>query len=207
MDYYGYTDYASGALGILGGFFVILIIILLIALAIGIVQTIAFWKIFKKAGKGGWEAIIPYYGNWVLMEISGLNWWWFLMLFAPIVLSFIGLAWLGYLVNAFALFNCYYNLSKRFNKGVGFAICLTLFTPICACILGFSKNEVYNANIEVSNNGVFENSNTSSNTQQPVNPTVAQPVNNQATAPAFCANCGNALMPGAKFCSKCGKQM
>jgi len=148
--------------GILGGLIAFLGIILLIAAVVGILQLIATWKVFKKAGKGGWEAIIPFYCNWVLVEISGLNWWWFLLFFAPLVTSFIGLGWLGYLAYVFAAFNCYYNLSKKFNKGVGFAICLTLFTPICLMILGFSKNNVYN-NVEVSNNGVIPGTTVSNN--------------------------------------------
>lgn len=173
MDYYGYTDYGyydyDAAAGVLGGFIIIFLIIGLIALAVGIIQTIAFWKIFKKAGKGGWEAIIPFYGNWVLMEIAGLNWWWFLLLFAPLLFSVFGLAWIGYLANIFALFNCYYNLAKKFNKGTGFAVCLTIFTPICAPILGFSKNNVYDAGVVVSNNGLFGPSGNANNGNNNVN--------------------------------------
>lgn len=186
---YGYTSSTYDSLGVLGsilqGYFIFFIILLLIVIAVGIVQTIGFWKIFKKAGKGGWEAIIPYYGNWVLVQIAGLNWWWFLLFFAPMVTSFIGLGWLGYLVNIFASFTCYYNICKKFNKGVGFAICFTLFTPICACILGFSKKEVYNASVPVSNNGLFgsttnnSNNNVNNNYQnmQSVQPMQQQPFN------------------------------
>ncbi|MBQ2872863.1 MAG: zinc ribbon domain-containing protein [Bacilli bacterium] len=158
MDYYGYTDYGytdyDAAFGLLGGIAIIGLIAILISLAVYIIQIIGLWKVFKKSGKGGWEAIVPFYCNWVLVEISGLNWWWFLFFFAPLVLGVIGLAWLGSLAYLFAVFNCYYNISKKFNKGTGFAVCLTLFTPICIPILGFSKNNVYN-NVPVSNNGVF----------------------------------------------------
>lgn len=207
MDY-GYYDYGysydagsavTAGLGILGGLFAFLWIILIIAAVVGILQLIATWKVFKKAGKGGWEAIIPFYCNWVLVEISGLKWWWFLFFFAPFVTSFINLDWLGYLAYLFATFNCYYNLSKKFNKGVGFAVCLTLFTPICLMILGFSKNNVY-SNVVVSDNGVIpptkgsnnggnvnnnyqnpvqqQNYSQQMNNVQPVQSTV-QPVNNQ----------------------------
>ena len=158
MDYYGYSDYGysdyEAVAGILGGIAIIGLILLLVGLAISIIQIIGLWKVFKKAGKGGWESIIPFYNNYVLVEIAGLNWWWFLFFFAPVVLGFFGLAWLGALASAFTLFNCYYNIAKRFNKSTGFAICLTIFTPICIPILGLSKNNVYN-NIPVSNNGVF----------------------------------------------------
>lgn len=167
MDYYGYTN----LLGTVNNFFIFYIMLLLIMVAVIIIQIIAFWEIFKKAGKGGWEAIVPFYNDWVLVEISGLNWWWFLILLSPLVLSFIGLGWIGYAAYIFASFNCYYNLCKKFNKGVGFAICLTLFTPICASMLAFSKDEVYDNNVSVSNNGIFDdnNSNNNTNIQQSVN--------------------------------------
>lgn len=159
-DYgYGYTDYdAVGGLlgGFLGGFIVVFLIIGLIALAVSIINIIALWKVYKKAGKGGWESIIPFYNTWVLVEIAGLNWWWFLLFFAPLVLGFIPiLNVFSGLATLFVFFNCYYNIAKKFNKGTGFAVCLTLFSPICIPILGFSKNNVYNSNVAVSNNGVF----------------------------------------------------
>ena len=34
-------------------------------------RVIIRWKIFKKAGKNGWEALIPIYSSWTLFEISG----------------------------------------------------------------------------------------------------------------------------------------
>lgn len=235
MDYYDYGyDYGyDSAAGVLGAFVIIYLVIIAVALAVVIIQTIAFWKIFKKAGMKGWESLIPYYNNWVLFKIAGLNWWWFLFLFAPIVLGVIGLGWIGSLATIFATFNCYYNLSKKFNKDTGFAILLTLFTPICAPILGFSKNYVYNANVVVSNNGVFgptgNNNNSNNNNFNNVNNSyqnnnyqqqsynndvnnfnqpVQEQVNNnvQAQPFSFCGNCGTKLENGIKFCPNCGKQ-
>ena len=157
MDYYGYSDYGytdyDSVFGVLGGIAIFGVILILIGLAAYIIQIVGLWKVFKKAGKGGWEAIVPFYCNWVLVEVAGLNWWWFLFFFAPMVLGWIGLAWLGSLAYLFAVFNCYFNLAKKFGKGTGFAVCITLFTPICIPILGFSKNNVFNGNIAVSKNG------------------------------------------------------
>lgn len=235
MDYYGYSDYGytnySGILGVVGAVLIFYVVAALIFLVIGIIQTIAFWKIFKKAGKGGWEAIIPFYGNWVLMKISGLNWWWFLFLFAPMVLSWIGLGWIGWLAWLLAMFNCYFNLAKKFNKSTGFAVCLTLFTPICASILGFSKNNEYDSSVLVSNNGVFASTGSTNNSNNVNYQNVQQPqptynnmdntnqsvpnyndgINNNVDVQAvqeysFCGNCGTKLENGAKFCPNCGKQ-
>ena len=52
-----------------GIFFIMIIIVLLVLYFIGL------WKLFQKAGKNGWEAIVPFYNTWVLVEISGLAWW------------------------------------------------------------------------------------------------------------------------------------
>ena len=146
---------------------VFLIAILIIALAVSIVTLIAQWKLYKKAGKSGWEAIVPFYCNYVLVEIAGLKWYWFLFFFVPLVFQFIGLEFLGWVAYLFAMFNIFYNISKKFNKGIGFAICATLFTPICIMILGFSSKAKYDASIPVSENGVFGNS--GNNTQAETN--------------------------------------
>ena len=165
---YGY-DYGNAIGSVLSGLLIFLVIISIIALAVSIVMLIAQWKLYKKAGKGGWEAIVPFYCNYVLVEIAGLKWYWFLFFFAPLVFQFIGVGFIGWLAYLFAMFNIFYNISKRCNKGVGFAICATLFTPICMMILGFSKKIVYDKNIPVSEHGVFGNA------ENNVQPTYQQP--------------------------------
>lgn len=223
---YGYNDYSGVAEGVgsfLGALLIVYVIILLIGLAVSIVLLIAQWKLFKKAGKGGWEAIVPFYCNYVLVEIAGLKWYWFLGFFAPLVLGSIeGIGFLGWLVYLFTLFNIFFNISKKFHKGTGFAVCLTLFTPICVPILGFSKNEQYDASVPVSPNGVFgqpEENNNSTVSSQPTQQYNQQPVeqsvpvvNTQMSEPTvntpkFCTSCGSSLQPNAKFCTNCGKQI
>ena len=46
-----------------------------IVLIIAILQIIANWKIFTKAGKPGWAVIVPIYNIVVLFEIIELEWW------------------------------------------------------------------------------------------------------------------------------------
>ena len=60
----------------------ILIPVIIFAIAIVIVEIIGRWKLFKKAGRNGWESIVPFYSNWVYVEIAGLNWWYFLLVSA-----------------------------------------------------------------------------------------------------------------------------
>ena len=46
--------------------FVMLFLLFFIG-AISIVSIICNWKLFKKAGKNGWEAIIPFYNSYVFV--------------------------------------------------------------------------------------------------------------------------------------------
>ena len=209
MNYY--TDYEI--LAGLGTFFIILAIILIVFC---IVEIIAIWKVYKKAGKNGWECIIPFYSYWVLTEIAGLEWWWFLLAVSDSIISLLGiedLDTISNLVSLFASFNIYYNIAKKFNKNKKTAICAGIFSGIFVLIFGFSKNEVYNANIPVSKNGVFGTPNDSfnnNNTDEVQNDTIQGTenvdVNNVNHEISFCRNCGKRVDKDNKFCPNCGKE-
>lgn len=114
---------------------------------------------FKKAGKNGWECIVPIYGYYVLTEIAELNWWWFLLAISDSIIDILGpneLSVLANLVSLFASFNIYYNIAKKFKKENGIAVLCGIFSFICIPIFGYSKNEVYDKNIVVNKNGIFK---------------------------------------------------
>lgn len=145
-----YSSYDT-ILSVLGGFAIILF-------AIIVIGVVAIWKMFKKTGRNGWECIIPIYSYWVLAEIAGLNWWWFLIAVSDSIVSLVGLDNLQTLANLASLvatFNIYYNIAKKFNKSNGTAICAGIFSFIFIFIFGFSKNAVYDNNVIVSKNGIF----------------------------------------------------
>jgi len=58
---------------------------LIVFIAIQIIHFLATWKLYKKAGRQAWEAIIPIYNAVVLMKIINRPWWWTILLFVPIV--------------------------------------------------------------------------------------------------------------------------
>jgi len=60
-------------------------LLLLIQLALSIVVIVAVWKVFVKAGKPGWASIIPVYNLYVMVQIAGREWWWFLLILIPFV--------------------------------------------------------------------------------------------------------------------------
>lgn len=100
----------------------------IIMIAICVLEIIATWKIFTKAGEAGWKSIIPIYNIIVLFKIVGMNPWMILLLLVPIAN-----------IVVMILFNI--KLAKAFGKGGGFAVGLIFLNTIFTLILGFGSAE------------------------------------------------------------------
>jgi uncharacterized membrane protein YoaK (UPF0700 family) len=97
----------------------------IIGLLVAVLVIAGMWKVFTKAGKPGWAAIIPIYNIVVLLQIAGKPLWWIVLLFIPIVNIVVGvMVMIG--------------IAKAFGKGTGFALGLLFLSPIFIPILGFS---------------------------------------------------------------------
>jgi hypothetical protein len=117
-----YDSSASGAAAVFAmlGIFLIPIIIL------SVVMIIAHWKIYEKAGKPGWAAIIPIYNIIVLLEIVGKPVWWIILFLIPCV-NIIFAVWT---VNL---------LSKSFGQSEGFTVGLLLLGIVFYPMLAFGN--------------------------------------------------------------------
>jgi len=93
-------------------------------LALVLLIIIGMWKVFEKAGKPGWAAIIPIYNVIVLLEIAGKPLWWFILMLIPFV-------------NIVVIIIVYIALARNFGKGAGYAIGLLLLPFIFFPMLGF----------------------------------------------------------------------
>ena len=111
------------------------------------------WKLFQKAGRNGWEAIIPFYNSWVLVEIAGLNWWYALIIILANVGALSELGLVASLVVVIINFFVSYNLSKKLHKDNGFAVLMWLFSFVMIPIIGFSSKYQYDKDMVVSKNG------------------------------------------------------
>lgn len=142
----------------------LVIFIVIVALAVLIVQIVAQCKIYKKAGKPAWAAIVPFYSDWVFCEICGVEKWFFALLIACSVVNILGLKYLAslaLLANLAGRFFCNYNLALKFKKDpIPYALGLTMLPVIFYSILGFGKSEF--EDVPVSKYGpVADNSSTS----------------------------------------------
>jgi len=117
MDYNSSgTSGMSTGIGLFGGFTYFAIIVLVVY---------SLWKIFEKAGKPGWAAIIPIYNIIILLEIIGKPPIWILWMLLPCSNIVFGI-WAMNL------------LAKSFGKSEGFTVGLILLPFIFYPLLGLT---------------------------------------------------------------------
>ena len=99
---------------------------LAVQLAFMVLMVAAMWKIFTKAGKPGWAAIVPIYNVIVLLQVVNRPVWWIILLIVP-------------LVNLVICIMVYNDLAKSFGKGIGWTIGLLLLPFIFLPLLAFGS--------------------------------------------------------------------
>ena len=98
----------------------------IIYLAVLVLSIVGLWKVFVKAGRPGWAAIIPIYNLIVLLEIAGKELWWIILFFIPIA-------------NLVASILVGIEIAKRFGKSEAFGVGLALLGFVFYPILGLGE--------------------------------------------------------------------
>ena len=111
------TDTTGGPLALVAALVPLAVLGLVIA---------GLWKVFTKAGKPGWAALIPIYNVIVLLQIAERPAWWVVLLIVP-------------LVNLVVTIVVAFDIARNFGKGTGFALGLAFLGFICYPLLGFSN--------------------------------------------------------------------
>ena len=131
----------------------ILVVLLIFVLVWYVLQVVAYWKIFTKAGKPGWHSIIPILNVYTQYDLSWKGYWG-LITFGCFALSSIlsaiqsqsqegGSALVAVLIIVLFIAGVVLTiigmnkLSKAFGHGIGFTLGLIFFEPIFMLILGF----------------------------------------------------------------------
>ena len=138
-DYSTYNYYNTTAIDSaesLGGIFAIIAglgaFIWIVSMAVAVISIISIWKVFVKAGRPGWAALIPVYNVVTLFKVSGLNPWLILLFIVPFV-NFVAIPVLAILQSV--------KLAKAFGKSGAFAVGLIFLNVIFMPILAFSDAE------------------------------------------------------------------
>ncbi len=99
----------------------------LFAVIVSLFMLICQWKIFDKAGKPGWAAIIPIYNVIVLLQIAGKPEWWVLLFMVPVA-------------NVIVAIITVVALAENFGQETGFAIGMLLLPIVFYPILAFGDS-------------------------------------------------------------------
>lgn len=201
----------------------------IISLVLCVFVLVCMWIVFRKAGKPGWAAIVPFYNLYVLFDITWGSGMRFLLLLIPIYNIILGI-------------QTQVRLARAFGKSGGFAAGLVFLPYIFIPLLAFGK-ETYQGvpvkeapyqNNPYQQGGYSQQPYQNPYSQQPQQSQYAappqqpqqyaasqQPVPQQpqqytapqqpapqqpeqtAAAPAFCPSCG-VKSNGEKFCQNCG---
>ena len=220
-NYYNGSYNYDGLFGALAG---MLVFISIVSLAAAVFSIIVMWKIFKKAGKEGWIAIIPIYNVYTLFEITWGNGWYFLLIFTSII------PFLGWIACIVIMVMTMIKLAKAFGKDGGFAVGLIFLSIIFMAILAFDKSTYLGVPASGSNmtpagppvppQDSFQNAGPVPTPQNDITGSmVSEPIIDNgmdkpapdfepASAPtentSFCTNCGASLPEGTVFCPNCG---
>lgn len=96
-------------------------IVIILYLAVLALLLVSYWKIYEKAGRQGWEGIIPIYNLYVLTIIIKKEWYWMLLILVPIVGPIILMI----------------ELAKAFGQSTVFGVLMAFFGIILIPVLAF----------------------------------------------------------------------
>jgi TPR repeat protein len=104
-----------------------------IYLIYAIFMIVVYWKLFRKANRPGWAAIIPIYNVVVYLQIAGLSPWFILLFLAALIPLFGTILML--------IFAIYFSIkiAQAFGKGVWFGVGVTFLPFIFITILAFGN--------------------------------------------------------------------
>ncbi|MBN1392905.1 MAG: hypothetical protein JW947_08900 [Sedimentisphaerales bacterium] len=107
-----------------------------IMLGIGIINLVAMWIVFTKAGEPGWAVLIPIYNGYVLARIGDKPGWMGILAclagFIPIVGLIVG--WVLFIIISIGV-------ARTFGKGVLFGLGLCFLSFIFYPILAFGSSD------------------------------------------------------------------
>lgn len=110
-------------------------VLLGVSVVIAIIIVVALWRIFIKAGRPGWAAIVPFYNLYVLLKIIKKPGWWIILFFIPLV---------TYIIQIIVAIE----IGKAFGKNALFSTIFLLLIPVGFLIIAFDKSKYIYAETE-----------------------------------------------------------
>ena len=199
----------------LGIFYDMMASMWVVILGLSLFCIVCWWKLFVKAGKPGWGAIVPVYNVILMLDVAEMSWKWILTPFLSIFAFMFGviagmfldtpiLFLIGFIIFVFLLISYYiafafllpFRVARNFGKGDGFAVLTVFFAPICYAILAFGSSSYVNAKFNPVLNQNYNSENNFQNDMQ-----------NSQVVTTYCPFCGSPVYGESKFCSNCGSNV
>ena len=99
-----------------------------IALVVAVLKIAATWRIFRKAGRRHWAALVPIHSGYTLLKLVGRSGWWPLLYLVPFVTIAVSLV-------------VQLNLAKSFRRSAAFGFFgLWIFDVIGYLVLAFGRS-------------------------------------------------------------------
>ncbi len=147
----------------------IYVVILLTSIGMAVLQIIATWKLYEKAGEPGWSAIVPIYNYMQMIKIAfgsyKLAWIYLIFCGGYMVFTIAGgvinviceqsdelvMLQIGAMCMAFLMLVPLYIIAgytgymfaKSYGKSTAFCVLSIFFSQIMILIMGFDKNTYY----------------------------------------------------------------
>lgn len=160
---YGTQNASNGAA--VGG------MLILIYLAIIALLLVSAAKVYMKAGRQWWEAIVPIYNIYVLQKIVGRPGWWTVLYFIPIVNIVVSI------INDI-------DTAKAFGRGVGTGLLLIFLPFIGYPLMAFSSDYQYKGAVAGGDNAIADTPYPSSTSGTGSDATGPQPPTHTEPAPS-----------------------
>ena len=103
----------------------VLIVVIVVAISV-LLTVVPMWRIFRRAGRPGWAAIVPIFSQYTLCEVVGRPVWWLIWLLIPYVNV---VFWLIFAID----------LARSFGRSSGFGVGMWLLPFIFVPILGYGS--------------------------------------------------------------------
>ena len=112
-----------------------------------LVYHIGLYKLFEKADKSGWKALIPFYNIAIIIEIVHRPKWWIIIISLLFILPVIAYYTQVPMLNILLIFPIIpmlvtlVELSKSFDKPVLFTVGMVILPIIFIMIIGFDESQ------------------------------------------------------------------
>jgi len=163
-----------------------------------IIANLGLCFTFRKASQPGFAAFVPFYREYIMCQVTGLNSWWTAIFAASCFIPMIGV-----FISLYFRVLVVVSMTKSFGKSDAWAIGLFFLGPIFYLILGVGSSTYLGP--KPMHDIIFKEKDVNDNKDyKPAEDQYSSIVQNHNN---YCVNCGTEIVQGSNECHNCGKRI